>query len=260
MRILVIGDVTSPTAAEKLAKRLWDYRKNNSIDAVIVNAENAGFITGAHPEIMETLLRGGADCLTGGNHTMRNRRSHTFLEETKEVVRPINFGASAPGRGYTVIDVCGYRMLVINAMGQVNIDPVLNSPFAYIDRALSETEGKYDISLLDIHAEATGEKYAIANYFDGRISAVYGTHTHVQTADEQILPKGTGYISDIGMCGESGGILGIETSSVVDSVRMHLPPKFTPATGEVVVCGAIFTIDTATGKTTGVERVKFNTV
>ena len=260
MKILAIGDVTSPTAAEKLARVLWNYRKKNNIDMVIVNAENAGFITGATPEVMETLLLGGADCLTGGNHTLRNRRSHTLLEETKEVVRPVNFGDSAPGRGYTTVDVAGYRVLVINAMGQVNIDPVLDSPFSHIERVLKSEEGKYDISILDIHAEATGEKHAIAHYFDGRISAIFGTHTHVQTADERILPNGTGYISDIGMCGEQGGILGIETNSVVYSVRNHLPPKFVPAEGEVVAFGAIFTIDTATGKTTSVERVKFNTV
>ena len=132
LRILAIGDVTSPKAAEALARALWEKRKETGADLVIVNAENAGFITGATPEVMETLLLGGADCLTGGNHTLRNRRSHTFLEETKEVIRPVNFGDSAPGRGYTTVDVAGYRVLVINAMGQVNIDPVLDSPIAIL--------------------------------------------------------------------------------------------------------------------------------
>lgn len=255
MKILVIGDITSPSAAEQLAGRLWDVRRSLGVDAVIANAENAGFITGAAPDTAELLFRGGVDVLTGGNHTLRNKRSHTFLEECDSILRPINFGGGAPGRGYTFSDVAGYRMLVINAMGTVHVDPTLDSPFRFIEDVLERERGEYDVSVLDIHAEATGEKLAIAHHFDGRLDVVFGTHTHVQTADEQILPHGTGYITDVGMCGESGGILGIETSSVIESIRTHLPPKFAPATGKVVADAALFTVEIGKG-TTKVERLK----
>ncbi len=257
MRILTLGDVTSPGAVEYLSKNLWKYREREKIDLVIVNAENAAFITGTSEELAKKLLMSGADCLTGGNHTMRNRSVYTFLDECREIIRPVNFGDSAPGRGYTTVDALGYRILVINALGCALIDPVLNSPFEYIERVLRETEGDYDFSILDFHAEATGEKLAVAAYFDGRINIVFGTHTHVQTADERILKGGTGYITDVGMCGESGGILGITSESVIESLRTHMPPRFKPAVGEVVAEGAIFTLDTSRGIVTDVKRVKF---
>lgn len=255
MKILVIGDITSPNAAEQLSRRLWDVRRTLGVDAVIANAENAGFITGVAPDTAELLLRGGVDVLTGGNHTLRNKRTHTFLEECESILRPINFGDGAPGRGYTILDVAGYRLLVINAMGTVHVEPTLDSPFRFIEDVLERERGKYDVSVLDIHAEATGEKYAIAHHFDGKIDVIFGTHTHVPTADEQILPRGTGYITDVGMCGESAGILGIETSSVIESIRTHLPPKFAPAAGAVRGDAALFTVEIGKG-TTRLERVK----
>jgi calcineurin-like phosphoesterase len=141
-------------------------------------------------------------------------------------------------------------------MGTVHIDPQLNSPFEYIERVLERERGRYDVSVLDIHAEATGEKLAIANYFDGRIDVVFGTHTHVPTADAQVLPRGTGYVTDVGMCGESGGILGIETGSVIESVRLHLPPRFSLAEGEPSADGVIFTVNIDKHTVTEVERVK----
>lgn len=256
MRILTLGDITSVSAAEYLAGVLWNYRKKEQIDLVIANAENAGFITGTSHETAKMLLLGGVDCLTGGNHTMRNRSVHAYLDEESAILRPINFGADAPGHGYTVLDVLGWRVLVISALGCVHMDPALNSPFSYIDKVLRYEEGRYDISVLDIHAEATGEKYAIAHNYDGRINIIFGTHTHVQTADEQILPHGTGYITDIGMCGESGGILGIEKNSVIESIKTHMPPRFKVADGPVRASGAVFTLDTKDGRVTDIKRVK----
>lgn len=257
MRILTLGDVTSPGAVEYLSKNLWKFREAKKIDFTVVNAENAAFITGTSAELANKLLMSGADCLTGGNHTMRNRSVYTYLNETKEIIRPINFSDHLPGRGYTVLDANGYRVLVINAMGCVHIDPTLNSPFDYIDRVLRSEEGRYDVSILDIHAEATGEKTAIAMNYDGRINVIFGTHTHVPTADERVLPCGTGYITDVGMCGERDGILGIKKEAVIDSIRYHIPPKFECATGSVVAEGAIFDLDIRSGRVNSVERVKF---
>ncbi len=256
MKILAIGDVTSPVAAEYLSRKLWRYREENEIDFTVVNAENASFITGAGPEVAEKLLRGGADCLTGGNHTLRNKQVYTFLDENKEMLRPINFGDSAPGRGYTVLDASGRRVLVISAMGCVHIEPNLDSPYSFIDAVLERERGNFDVAVLDIHAEATGEKLAIAHSYDGRINVIFGTHTHVTTADECILPHGTGYITDVGMCGESGGILGIDKDSVIETMRTHMPPRFRPSTGDIECSGAVFTLDNITYRVIDVKRVK----
>ncbi|MBQ7387169.1 MAG: YmdB family metallophosphoesterase [Clostridia bacterium] len=257
MRILVIGDVTSPTGAEHLSRNLWKFREANRVDFCVVNGENASFITGISAPLAEKLLRSGADCITGGNHTMHNRTAYTFMDETAEMLRPLNFGDGAPGRGYTILDCNGYRILVMNVMGNVHIDPVLDSPFAAVERALRECEGRYDFSVLDIHAEATGEKLALGYAFDGRINVIFGTHTHVQTADGQILPRGTGYITDVGMCGESGGVLGMDAERVVERMSTHIPHPFKAASGAPVADGVIFTLDTSRGAVTAVEPVKF---
>ena len=257
MRVLCIGDVTSHGGVEHLRLNLWRFRKEKNIDFCIVNAENAGFITGVSPSDAETLFASGADCLTGGNHTLRNRAVYTYLDDVEGILRPINYGDEAPGHGYAILDCNGYKMLVINAMGNVHIEPVLDSPFSYIDRVLEREKGKYDFSVLDIHAEATGEKLAIGYAYDGVINAVFGTHTHVQTADEIILPMGTGYISDVGMCGESEGVLGMIPKSVIRTVRNKLPARFEVAVGTPRATGVIFDINTGSGRVESVERVTF---
>ena len=257
MNILVIGDVTSPAGIEHLRRSLWQTRDKYKIDFCVVNGENASFITGISPELADVLLSAGADAITGGNHTLRNRSVFTYLDDKREILRPINFGDAAPGRGYTILDARGYRMLVINALGNVHIDPVLDSPYPYIDRVISKEAGNYDFSILDIHAEATGEKLAMGYAYDGKINVIFGTHTHVQTADEQILPCGTGYISDVGMCGESGGVLGMDAECVVERMRTRIPYKFKPASGAVCANGVIFKIDTASRRVTEIERISF---
>ena len=257
MKILCLGDVTSPAASEYLSARLWDLKKDTGADFVVVNAENAGLIIGATPEEAERLLSSGADCLTGGNHTLRNKAVYSYIDDSKRMLRPINFGGEAPGSGYTILDCEGYRILVISAMGNVGIEPTLDSPFEYIERVLAREEGRYDLSVLDIHAEATGEKLALAYAFDGRINIIFGTHTHVPTADEQVLPLGTGYITDVGMCGEGGGILGMDADTVVKRMRTHLPIPFKTAGGEVVIQGALFDVDADSGIVKSVSRVKF---
>ena len=257
MKILAIGDVTSPNGISHLEKNLWRIRKENNIDFCVVNGENAAFITGISPELADLLLKSGADVVTGGNHTLRNRTVFTYLDDTGEVLRPINFGDSAPGAGYTIAEANGYRILVISALGNVHMDPVLDSPFTHIDRVLRLEEGKYDFAVLDIHAEATGEKLAIGYAYDGMINIIFGTHTHVQTADEKILPNGTGYITDVGMCGESGGILGMDVDSVVTRMRTKIPYKFKVSAGTPEANGAIFTLDTKTGNVTEIKRITF---
>ena len=147
--------------------------------------------------------------------------------------------------------------MVINAMGNIHIEPTLDNPYSYIDRALEREAGRYDFAVMDIHAEATGEKLALGYAYDGKISVIFGTHTHVQTADEQILPRGTGYISDLGMCGESEGVLGMNPELVVKQLRSRMPVRFEPSKGEPFATGAIFDVDVSCGKVKSVERIKF---
>ena len=258
MKILVIGDLTSPGGLAHLKNNLWKKRKELSVDLVIVNGENASFVSGISPQSATELFLCGADVITGGNHSLQNKLIYSFMEENSNILRPINFPAEAAGRGWCIVEAKnGYRVLVISAMGNVHIEPTLDSPYQYVDKALSEAAGKYDVSVLDFHAEATGEKGALAYNYDGKISVIFGTHTHVPTADIRILPGGTGFITDVGMCGESGGVLGILPSSVVEKMRTRLPSKFKPAEGKPIANAALFTVDEKSGKTIKAERFDF---
>jgi metallophosphoesterase (TIGR00282 family) len=232
-------------------------RENEKIDFCVVNGENASFITGISEELAEELFSAGADAITGGNHTMHNTRAYNYLDDKREILRPINFGDAAPGHGFAIIDGAGFRVLVINALGCVHIEPNLDSPFPFIDKVLKETDGKYDFSVLDFHAEATGEKLAVGHAYDGKISVIFGTHTHVPTADECVLPNGTGYITDVGMCGESGGILGMDKETVVLRMKTHLPHKFKASDGAPYANAVIFDIDNSTKHCTSVKRIIF---
>ncbi len=258
LRYMAIGDVVSPKAAYALAHALWDIRRTHKIDFVAVNAENAGFIIGPSPELASRLLDGGADVLTGGNHTLQNAALHGVLENDTRVLRPANYPDSAPGQGYAILDAKGYRVLVGSVLGRVHMDPPLDSPFTAIDRILAREEGRYDLAFFDFHAEATGEKTALAAYFDGRVTALYGTHTHVPTADACVLPHGTGYVTDLGMCGADGGILGIDTQTVLSRYLTGLPTRFAAAEGNFFADAVIFSVDESTRKTLGVERVRLS--
>ena len=257
MKILARGDVTSRGGVVHLEKNLWKFREANGIDFTVVNGENASFITGISPELADKLLYSGADCITGGNHTMSNKQIYTALEENPALLRPINYGDAVVGKGYSILDASGKKILVISAMGNIHIEPTLDSPYRYIDKVLKDEAGKYDFSILDIHAEASGEKCAVAHAYDGKINVIFGTHTHVPTADERVLPLGTGYITDLGMCGESGGILGVDADFIVEKMRTRMPGRYKVADGECVANGAIFEIDEKTNRVTSVKRVKF---
>lgn len=255
MKILAIGDVTEPRAAAYLAAHLPAYRRENNIDFVIVNAENAGFIYGPDPDIANTLLDGGADLLSGGNHTLQKKSLHPMLEHSRRMIRPVNYPPEAPGMGYTILPAGDGRLLVINAIGRVNMEPY-DCPFHAVDRVLEREAGNYDYAVLDFHAEATGEKLAMGHYLDGRVSAVFGTHTHVPTADEQILPGGTGYITDIGMCGATDGILGMDRAVVIKRFVTRLPERYAAAEGPIAADGVVFEIDRFSKKTVSAVRIR----
>lgn len=255
-KILAIGDVVGPVAVKYISEKLWSFRKENGISMVVCNGENAASGNGIDPYSAEKLISSGCDVLTGGNHSFRKREIRPYLENSETLLRPVNYPIGTPGNGHTIVDIDGYRVLVVNVMGTIFLEP-LACPFATVDRILERESGRFDFAVLDIHAEATSEKVAMGRYFDGRISVVFGTHTHVATADTVILPKGTGYVTDLGMSGPSDGVLGVRADIVIEKLRMKLPVKFELAEGDIAVNGVVFNIDTASGKVNSVERVQF---
>ena len=256
MRILAIGDVVGTAAVEYLSRSLWELRKKEKIDFVVANGENATDCRGVMPRDADALLDAGVDLITLGNHTYGMRDIYSYLDDTDRVIRPANYPPMAPGCGYAIVRVDGFRVLCINISGRVFMEP-LASPFDTVDRILEREQGGYDFALMDIHAEATSEKLALAHYFDGRVAVMFGTHTHVQTADEQILPRGSGYITDLGMCGPENGILGTEKETVIERFRTMMPARFHVADGKTVAHGAIFDVDESNGRVRSVKRVVF---
>jgi len=255
MKILAIGDVVGAAGTQYLSegRRLSRLRDSLGADLVIVNAENAAPGNGTSLESARTLLDAGADVLTGGNHTFRRKDYFTALDDEDHFLRPANFPSAAPGHGWCITECAGWRLLVMNLLGCVYME-AMASPFETADRILKENAGKYDAAVVDFHAEATSEKIALARYLDGRVSAVFGTHTHVATADAQILPGGTGYITDLGMCGSHAGILGVAAEPIIQKFLTKMPVPFTPAEGDVRLHGALFEIKD--GKCTAVESVR----
>ncbi len=256
MRILAIGDIVGLATIEYLREKLWRLRKEQNIDFVVANGENVCEIHGIGADEAKELLSLGVDLITSGNHVWSRRDIGAFLDNSHEMIRPCNYPAGNPGNGYTVLNVNGWRLLCMNAMGCVYMES-LASPFEAVDRILEREKGNFDLSLLDFHAEATSEKLAMGYYFDGRIDIIFGTHTHVQTADERILPKGTGYITDLGMTGPSNGILGTAKDCIIQRFLTKMPQRFLMADGEIVGNGAIFEYDANKNQVTSVTRIQF---
>ncbi len=254
MRILALGDIVGTETVAFLRKHLWKLREKEQIDFVIANGENATDVRGVSAQDAKELLDIGVDVITLGNHTYGMRDIYSFLEDSLRVIRPANYPPEAPGSGYTIYPAGGWRILCINIGGRVFMDP-LASPFETVDRILAREAGNYDLAVMDIHAEATSEKLAIAHYFDGRIQVLFGTHTHVQTADEQILPSGSGYITDLGMCGPTDGIIGTQKEAVIERFRKLMPTQFRVATGEIRAHGAIYELSDT--KVRSVKRITF---
>lgn len=257
MRILALGDVVGQVAIEYLADKLWAFRSKEKIDFCVANGENATEIRGISAADAEALLGTGVDLITLGNHAFGMRDVYSYLDANEHsIIRPANYPTDAPGVGYTICDVGGWRVLCMNVSGRVYLDP-LASPFDTVDRILEREDGRFDVALLDIHAEATSEKLALGRYFDGRVQVLFGTHTHVPTADEQILPHGSGYITDLGMCGPVDGILGTDADAVIHRFRTLMPTRFSVASGAVQAQGVIFDVDESAKTVRSVRKVVF---
>ncbi len=253
MKILAIGDVVGPAAIEYMSKKLRNFISRERVSLTLVNGENASVGNGLSRADAEAILDAGADVITGGNHIWQKKDLRDFLDTSERIIRPANYPSQNPGNGYTIANADGYRVLVMNVMGVIYGDP-LADPFETVERILKREEGNYDIATLDIHAETTSEKYALAKYFDGRINVIYGTHTHVPTADEQVLPKGSGYITDLGMTGPHDSILGVKSECIIHKLTTKLPTRFEIAENDIRINGALFDLDPSTGKVNKVER------
>ena len=256
MNILVLGDVVSDNGCEFIRKKLPAFKKLKGIDFTIANGENSSAGNGITPFSAEHLFTSGVDFITTGNHVYRRKEIYDFLDDNEYIIRPYNYAASNPGRGAALIDTGMHTVGIINLMGTMFMES-LENPFYAAERALKELEGKTKIILVDFHAEATSEKQALAYYLDGRVSALFGTHTHVLTNDDRILSGGTGYITDIGMCGVIDSVLGVEKSIVIDKFRNNMPVRFDNAKGKCMINGCIFSIDEKTGKCLSTEPVRF---
>lgn len=240
MRVLFFADVIGKPGRQLLIERLPDLRKRYETDAVIVNGENITDGKGIRPGHADALLAAGVDVITTGNHVWRQRETYRYLDEQPRIVRPYNFLASNPGRGVTSVDTPGGRLGVLNLSGQLFLNPA-RSPFEAVDQALEELHGVRSI-IVDLHAEATSEKVAMGWYLDGRVSAVLGTHTHVRTGDARVLPGGTAYMTDVGMCGPRDSVIGVKKDLVLERMLTQMPVRFEVADGDVWLEGAFIEI------------------
>ena len=252
MNILAIGDVTGSIGCKFLRAHLPQLNKIKQVDLVIANGENSADGNGITPASAQFLFDSGVDVITAGNHSFRRREMYEVFDREETLLRPANFPPGTPGHGSCIVDKGRLQVGVINLMGVVYLES-LDCPFAAADRLLKKMPA---ITLVDFHAEATGEKGALAYYLDGRVSAIFGTHTHVQTADESILPNGTGFITDVGMTGPIRSVLGVKPELVIQKMRSKMPVRFDLAGGDCHMDCVLFIIDDKTGKTTAVERLK----
>lgn len=255
MKILCIGDVVGSIGCRHLRAKLPALKKFSGIDFVICNGENSADGNGITPSSAKFLFDSGVDVITLGNHTFRRKEAYDFIDENPFIVRPANFPEkTTPGKGIINVDTGRRIITVINIMGNSYMDNNLDCAFECADKMLEKAESR--IIIVDFHAEATGEKRAMGYYLDGKVSAVFGTHTHVQTSDAQVLPNGTGYITDVGMTGTCHSVLGVKSDIIINKFKTKLPARFDLADGECKMECVLFEIDDKSGKTISCESMR----
>ena len=252
MRILFIGDIVGRPGRSIIIDKLSEIRKERGIDFVIANAENASGGTGIVAQNAETLFDAGIDFFTSGNHIFQNKEYAGLFKSYPQIIRPANYPDSVPGKGFYTIGQP--PVTIINLIGRTFMDPN-DCPFQKIDSILNEISDDNKIIVVDFHAEATSEKTAMGLYLNGRVSALIGTHTHVQTADEKILSEGTAYITDVGMAGPSDSVIGVDKDAIIKRFLTGLPVRFTVAKGPAFMNAVVFDVDEGTGKATSIERI-----
>ena len=254
MNILLVGDIFGRCGMDFIASVLRETVAEENIDFVIANAENASGGNGLSTADYYTLADIGVDVITMGNHTFGRKDILSIFENESNVIRPLNYPKGTPGEGSTVVGCKGKRIGVINIMGRVNILNI-DCPFAAVTAEIERLKDKTDIIIVDFHADATSEKRAMGFYLDGKATCVFGTHTHVQTADECLLPRGTAYITDLGMTGAEQSVIGVLPEAAISKFVTALPTKFEHAHGKARMCGAVLTVDDETYKALSLKRI-----
>ena len=254
MNILAVGDIVGNSGVNKLKSELQDIKKKYNVDFCIVNGENAAEGMGITKKNFADIISAGADCVTMGNHTWGKKEIFDFIDDPK-LLRPLNYPEGVCGKGYNIYKCNNKKIAVINAMGRAEINVQTENPFLQVKKVVEDIKDKVDIIVLDFHAEATAEKQAMGYYLDGEITILFGTHTHVQTADEKILEKGTAYITDIGMTGPKYSVLGMDKDAALKRFLTALPEKYKIATGETMLNACLFKIDDKTNKVVEICKI-----
>src|SRR6478609_5582069 len=257
MKVLMIGDVVAKPGRIAVLERIQDLREQHQVDLAIMNAENLAGGFSVTPQLCEELFATGIDVMTSGNHIFDKKEAIDYIRKQPRLVRPANYPPNTPGLGFWTGEVKGIRVAVINVMGRVFMPPS-DDPFRIVDQVLQSLPENTTVRLFDMHAEATSEKVAMGWHLDGRVSAVVGTHTHVQTADERILPQGTAYLTDLGMTGSYAGVIGMNKSDVIARFTTMPAKRAEHSTGDVRICAAVIEIDEKTGKASGIRRLNLS--
>jgi hypothetical protein len=255
MNVLMVGDIFGDSGRAALQKLLPRLRQQHAIDVAVVNIENAAGGFGVTPQIARTVLEsGGVDVLTSGNHIWDKKEIIPYIGKENLLLRPANFPVGTPGSGHITVKAGPHRVAVLNLMGRVFMNPI-DCPFRKADEIVAELRRETPVVVVDMHAEATSEVMALGWYLDGRVSAVIGTHRHVQTADERILPGGTAYITDIGMTGPVDSVIGVDKDIIIQRFLTQMPIRFEPAKGPAALRGVVIAVDPDTGRATSIQRV-----
>ena len=255
MKILAVGDIVGESGVEKLEKELPKIKEEKNIDFIIVNGENAASGMGITKSNFNGMIKAGANVITLGNHTWAKKDVFGFINDSK-ILRPANYTKGVPGKGYGIYEVNEKKIAVINLIGRVDMNVLSENPFQVSKNIIQRLKGKVDYIIVDFHAEATAEKIALARFLDGEVTAIFGTHTHVQTADEKVLPKGTGYITDIGMTGPENSVIGMDIVASIKRFETTLPERYKIAEGSCILNGCIFETDNESNKVINIERIQ----
>ena len=255
MKILMVGDVFGEPGRAAVKKLLPKLRQQHAIDLVVVNVENAAAGFGVTPQIAREVLDQGADVMTSGNHIWDKKEIVEYITKENLLLRPANFPAGTPGVGHVTVKAGPHRVAVVNLMGRVFMSAI-DCPFRKADEVLNELTKETRVVLVDMHAEATSESVAMGWYLDGRVSAVVGTHRHVQTADERVLPGGTAYITDLGMTGPIDSVIGVDKDLILQRFLTQMPVRFEAAKGPAALHGVVITVDPETGRASDIVRIR----
>lgn len=255
MNVLMVGDVFGESGRTALARLLPKLRQEHAIDFCVVNVENAAGGFGVTPAMARQFLEQGADVMTSGNHIWDKKEIVEYIAKENLLLRPANFPVGTPGAGHVTLKAGPHRVAVLNLMGRVFMTPI-DCPFRKADEIVPELRKDTPIVLVDAHCEATSESVALGWYLDGRVSAVVGTHRHVQTADERVLPGGTAYITDLGMTGPTDGVIGVDRDLILQRFLSQMPVRFEPAKGPAALHGVIIVVDPETGRASDIRRLR----